>query len=237
MNHIAKKSAITIALVLIALLAFQAKAQWAVGVEAGYDYNSHHLNTQYAYDFRYEGRGGLTIGIPIEYRIFNWFAVRADLTYIERGFKMHRKYNETFQNRRDHYLSLPIMARFMFGSQRIKGFLHAGGYVGYWLKSSLDGCEMSLTSIFDGMENKNNGKVFYSYQKDYTFNPTRDNRFDAGLAGGIGVSYRILPRLEVEIEGRCYYGLTSTTKHYMKHVKQSRFNTTIAVLAGIKYCF
>ena len=238
MNKILKKTVTATGMLLLAFFATsQAKAQWKAGVEAGYDYNFYHINTQYAYDFRYEGRDGFTIGIPVEYGILDWLAVRADLTYLQRGYKMSRVYNETFQKRRDHYISLPIMARFTFGGSKVKGFLHAGGYVGYWLKSSLDGREESNTSDFDKLMNGEDGNVFYPYRHDYRFNSKRDNRFDAGVVGGIGVSYRVLPQLEIEVEGRCYYGLTSTTKDYMEYVKLPRYNTTVAVLAGVKYCF
>ncbi len=63
----------------------QAAAQWKVGLNAGYTYNSYSIDTQYAYDFNYDGLGGLTVGIPVEYGILDWLAVRADLTYLQRG--------------------------------------------------------------------------------------------------------------------------------------------------------
>lgn len=238
MDKIFSKTCILKFLMLLAsTTAYQAQAQWKVGVEAGYDYNFYHIDTHYAYDFRYDGRSGFTVGVPVEYGILDWLAVRADLTYLQKGYKMHRGYNETFQNRSDQYLSLPMMARFSFGDDKLKGFLHVGGYVGYWLKSHLKGCEISNSFNTDEVLNEEEGKIFYPYDKEYSFNSQRDNRFDAGLVGGVGVCYRVLPQLEVEMEGRCYYGLTSTTKNYMEYSKQPRYNTTIVILAGIKYCF
>ena len=228
----------TACMMLIAsLLPCGVAAQWKIGVEAGYDYNDYVINTQYAYDFHYEGRGGFTIGIPVEYGIFDWLGVRTDLTYVQKGYKMHRAYNETFQNRRDHYLVLPVMARFSFGGERLRGFLHAGGYIGCWLKSGLEGMEKTNATDFEEAMQGGIGSIFSCYDHSYSFNSTRDNRFDAGLAGGVGIAYRVMPRLEVEAEARCYYGLTSTTKDYMKHSRQPRYNTTIAIMAGVKYCF
>ena len=49
------------------LLPDRAAAQWKVGVSAGYAYNQYSIDTQYAYDFNFDGRGGLTVGIPVEY--------------------------------------------------------------------------------------------------------------------------------------------------------------------------
>ena len=37
-------------------------AKWYMGFMGGYDYNAYSIETNYAYDMRYKGRGGLTIG-------------------------------------------------------------------------------------------------------------------------------------------------------------------------------
>ena len=215
----------------------QAAAQWKVGLNAGYTYNSYSIDTQYAYDFNYDGLGGLTVGIPVEYGILDWLAVRADLTYLQKGHSMSRAYNPTYRDRRDHYLALPVMARFSFGGEKVRGFLHAGGYMGYWAKSWVQGMEESKSSILDDLMADKDPDVFVAYDHKYEFNSTRDNRFAAGLVGGVGLSYRIRPHIEVEAEGRCYYALTSITKDYMKHTKQPQYNTTFALQVGVKYCF
>lgn len=234
-----KRNKITIItfFLLSAIFPMHIAAQWKVGATAGYDYNLYSIDTQYAYDLNFSNRSGATVGILGEYGFKDWFGLRAELVYLQKGYKMDRLYNETSQNRRDHYLELPIMARFSFGSQKIRGFLHAGGYVGYWMNSRVKGVERSLTYNPDKQIDDEEANELYAYDKPYDFDSRRDNRFDAGLVGGIGVSYRVLPQLEVEIEGRCYYGLTSTTKDYMKYMKQPRYNTTVAILAGVKYCF
>lgn len=47
-----------------------ARAQWSVGVMADYDYNSYdYAKGGYAYDLRYEGRGGLSMSIPVQYAV------------------------------------------------------------------------------------------------------------------------------------------------------------------------
>ena len=164
----------------------QAAAQWKVGLNAGYTYNSYSIDTQYAYDFNYDGLGGLTVGIPVEYGILDWLAVRADLTYLQKGHTMSRVYDPTYRDRRDHYLSLPVMARFSFGGEKVRGFLHAGGYMGYWAKSRVQGMERSNSSILDDLLADKDPTVFVAYDHKYEFNSKRDNRFDAGLVGGVG---------------------------------------------------
>lgn len=219
------------------LLPDRAAAQWKVGVNAGYTYNHYSIDTHYAYDFNYDGRGGLTVGIPVEYGILDWLAVRADLSYLQKGYSMDRAYDQTCRDRRDHYLSLPVMARISFGSEKVRGFLHAGGYMGYWMKSRVKGVEQSVSSLLEDVFNDKDEGIFVAYDNEYTFNSTRDNRLDAGLVGGVGVCYRLCPRIELEAEGRCYYALTSIAKEYMKHTKQPQYNTTFALQVGVKYCF
>ena len=103
------------------LLPDRAAAQWKVGVSAGYAYNQYSIDTQYAYDFNFDGRGGVTVGIPVEYGILDWLAVRADFVYLQKGYSMQRAYDQGFRDRRDHYLSLPVMARFSFGGEKLRG--------------------------------------------------------------------------------------------------------------------
>lgn len=233
----AKKFILFTIIFISALFPMKMAAQWKVGAFAGYDHNHYVIDTQYAYDLNFKGRGGVTVGILGEYGFKDWLGVRAEFVYIQKGYKMDRLYDETWQQRRDNYLELPVMARFSFGSDKIRGFLHAGGYVGYWMNSRVKGSDMSLTYDPDKQIGHEDANEFYYYGRNYTFESRRDNRFDAGLTGGVGVSYRILPYLEVEAEGRCYHSLTSITKDYMKYSKQPQYNTTITLQVGVKYCF
>lgn len=234
----AKKIILFTIFFISALFPMKMAAQWKVGAFAGYDYNHYSIDTQYAYDLNFKGRNGVTVGILGEYGFKDWLGVRCELVYLQKGHKMERLYNETKQKQRDNYLELPVMARFSFGSDKIRGLLHAGGYVGYWMSSRIKGEEKSLTYNPDKqIEYEEEPNEIYSYNKSYVFDSKRDNRFDAGLVGGLGASYRVLPQLEVEVEGRCYYSLTSITKDYMQYSKQPRYNTTITIIAEVKYCF
>ena len=67
------------------LLPDRAAAQWKVGVNAGYAYNQYSIDTQYAYDFNFDGRGGLTVGIPVEYGILTGWRYVPTLSICKRG--------------------------------------------------------------------------------------------------------------------------------------------------------
>ena len=125
-----------------------ATAQWRVGVTAGYSHNRLDIDTGYAYDMRYEERGGFTVGLPVQYDFFDWLGVRAELTFVQKGHKMHHTeyYNGIYTDTRNNYLQLPVMANFSFGGKRVRGFLNAGGYIGGWLSSHREGLSYRLFS-------------------------------------------------------------------------------------------
>lgn len=211
-----------------------AAAQWRVGVTAGYSSNTLSMDTGYAYDLRYEARGGFTVGIPVQYDFFEWFGLRADLVFVQKGQKMHRTdiYNKLHTDTRNNYLQLPVMASFSFGGQRVRGFLNAGGYVGGWLSSRREGV---MLRFFSDEAGDDTGMISpenrYEFDERAPFDSRRDNRFEAGLVGGVGVSYRVAPRIEVQAEWRCYYALTDMQKNYMKF-QTPRYNTTFVVQVG-----
>lgn len=105
-----------------------ASAQWRVGLTAGYSRNTLDMDTGYAYDLRYEARDGFTVGIPVQYDFRDWFGLRADLVFVQKGQKMHRTdtYNAIHTDTRNNYLQLPVMASFSFGGERLRGFLKCG---------------------------------------------------------------------------------------------------------------
>lgn len=192
------------------------------------------MDTGYAYDMRYEERGGFTVGIPVQYDFFDWLGVRAEVSFVQKGHKMHRTdvWNKLHTDTRNNYLHVPVMARFSFGGQRVRGFLNAGGYIGGWLSSRRKG--LAYRYFGDGSDD-NSGWITpgnsYEFDEKVPFDSRRDNRFEAGLAGGIGVACRVAPRVEVEVEGRCYYALTDMQKAYMKF-QTPRYNTTFVIQAG-----
>lgn len=193
------------------------------------------MDTGYAYDMRYEERGGFTVGIPVQYDFFDWLGVRAEISFVQKGHKMHRTdvWNKLHTDTRNNYLHVPVMARFSFGGQRVRGFLNAGGYIGGWLSSHREG--LTFRWFGDESEDDVNGWITpgnsYEFDEKVPFDSRRDNRFEAGLAGGIGVACRVAPRVEVEVEGRCYYALTDMQKAYMKF-QTPRYNTTFVIQAG-----
>ena len=213
-------------LALALMSALTANAQWRVGVTAGADYNVHSMDLQYMNDFRMQGRWGATVGVTGQYDFTDWLGVRADLNWTQKNYRQYRTaLSEIDHKYRNNYLQLPVMASFSFGGDKLRGFCNLGAYAGYWLNSSRKGGDLSNFS----------GRT-YEFSEKMEFDSERDQRWDCGLVGGIGVEYRLCNHWGLQAEARYYYSTTSTRKQYMR-VKDYRYNNTTAIQLGAFYIF
>ena len=222
---------ILITVVLLATMTV-AKAQWQVGLTAGYSLNAMSTDTRYAYDLNYESRGGVAIGIPVAYSFNDWFALRADAQFVQKNFKMHRSgVFEGFRYKQlNSYFSLPVVAQFSFGGKRLRGFVNGGGYLGYWLSAHRKGITCNIDETGEDNGYYLNDKNIVAYSEKVDFDSRRDNRFDAGVTAGAGVEYRLTPLIGLTAEVRHYYGLTNMYKNTT--VGDPRYNTTWTFQAG-----
>ena len=218
-----------------------ARAQWSVGIMAGYDYNVYSVAKGYAYDYRYGGKGGLEVTVPVQYNCLEWLGLRADLSYLQKGHTMHRTgvYEGMWTDTRDHYLHVPLMLSFSFGGKKVRGWVDAGGYIGGWLSSWQKG----VASIPIGNEPDQEGAFkYYQDVRGYYFDEKvefldrRDQRFDAGLTGVAGVGWKVTPLVEVRLEGVCWYSLIDTASRTPDNVAP-RYNTTWAIRLGCAFHF
>ncbi|MBO4500071.1 MAG: PorT family protein [Bacteroidaceae bacterium] len=227
MFRIFEKSRCGVLLMGVALLLpLAAKAQWRLGVTGGADYNVFKMDKQYMTDFQINGRWGATAGISGQYEINDWLALRADLNWTQKNYRKNRVILSQIDYRyQNNYLQLPIMASFSTGGERLRGFCNLGIYAGYWLTSWREGSDNNIFSGFN-----------MPFSEKLVFNAESDQRFDFGLAGGIGLEYRIASHWAAQAEIRCYYSTVSTVRQYMR-VKDYRYNTTISAQLGIYYIF
>lgn len=217
-----------LSLFIVSLLcSIAASAQWRAGVTLGATSSSLVLDKQYQYDWRYKHRWGMEIGAVGQYNFNEWLGVRTELTYVQRGYRQYRTGNNagTDYKYRNNYLQLPVMASFSFGGSRLRGFVNAGVYGGYWLNGRVKG------SFYDLME-----PMKKDLEQDVELNSTRDKRWDFGYVGGLGLEYKCCDHIAAQLECRYYYSVTSITKDYM-HNKDYRYYNSIGVQATVFYLF
>lgn len=116
------------------------------------------------------GNGGLVF----RYSEQKCCAVQVELNYMQRGWGEGAEATETSEavnySRKLHYLELPFLMHIYFGSQTWRGFVNVGPQIGYCLKD-------------DGGKGAKQTEEVHQYA-------TIDNKFDWGIAGGLGAYCR-----------------------------------------------
>jgi len=210
---------------MITMLPLVAKGQWRVGVNVGADRNHYSVATNYQNDVKFQERWGFTMGVAGQYDVMDWLGVRAELDWTQKNYRRERIIiSDQSWNTQNNYLQLPVMASMSFGGQKWRGFCNAGVYGGYWMNSYLKGSD---TNSFTDLS--------YNVNQKYEFIDEKDQRWDFGYVGGIGLEYRFAKKWAAQVEARYYYSVTSANKSNV--VKDNRYNSTLALQAGIFYCF
>lgn len=217
------KRLITFIALVLPSLAF---AQWRVGVNGGATYNHSTISKHYMTDYQWKDRWGVTLGVMGQYDVNDWLGVRAELDWTQKNYRLTRQIFSVLDYKYvNNYLQLPVMASFSFGGKQLRGFCNAGVYGGYWLTSGREGTDFN-----------NSSEKAYEFSEDIKFNSERDQRFDFGFVGGIGLEYRFCQRWAAQVEMRYYYSTVSTQKDYMR-LSDPRYNSTLGVQAGLWYSF
>ena len=204
-------------------------AQWSVGAYGGVSSTTIDRSQAGRIDETYSSLLGHNFGAKATYAVNPWFAIRADLNVMQRNHRLQRHLDYISPVYTDHvntYLTLPLMADFSFGVERLHGHLLLGGFAGYWLYQRVRGTTYGMTDY----------EVFFNdfdEQRPFT---SKDYRFDAGLLGGMALSYSLNSRIDLSLDGLLYYDLVSHHKGY-PHLQDYRYLTTGTLTLGISYKF
>ena len=211
---------------LALMLPMMAFAQWRVGVNGGADMNHFIIDKQYQTDYQYKDRWGVTMGVMGQYDITDWVGVRVELDWTQKNYRQKRENLQICDYKYvNNYLQLPVMGSFSFGGEKLRGFCNLGIYTGYWLNSNRKGTDFNTLT-----------ETNYDFSEKVEFMDERDRRWDFGFVGGAGVEYRFASHWAAQVELRYYYSTVSTVK-VNDLVKDYRYNSTMALQAGIWYRF
>lgn len=194
----------------------------SVGVNGGYILS----NINYMPTVPQSMLGGMTGGLTVRYTCEKYFksicAVVAEVNYAQIGWKediltmkdepvpLHTDPSQTLRySRKMNYVQVPLLARLGWGRERngFQAFFQIGPQIGFFLNESTE-------TNFDVTQ-----PAFNPSSPDYQYKGLRasnvvaqdtmavENKFDYGIAGGLGIelSHRHLGHFI--LEGRYYYGL------------------------------
>ena len=217
------KKTLTMLVLMLPMMVF---AQWRVGINGGGDLNHFIIDKQYQTDYQFKDRWGGTVGIMGQYDIADWAGIRFELDWMQKNYRQTRETLKVYDYKYvNNYLQLPVMGSFSFGGPKVRGFCNLGIYGGYWLNSSRKGFD------YNALTQKG-----YDFTEKVEFYDDRDRRWDFGFVGGAGLEYRFASHWAAQVELRYYYSTVSTTK-VNDVAKDYRYNSTLALQAGLWYCF
>lgn len=204
-----------------------AMAQWSAGMRGGWTSTTISRYDAGRMDEAYSALGGFEAGLQLRRTVNPWLAVRAGLGIMQRSHRMDRNLNYIDPVYTEHintYLVLPVVADFSFGGERLRGHMLAGAYAGYWTGERRRGTTFWMTDYYVYFEP-------FDEQREFT---AEDQRLNAGVAFGAGLSYPLGSRLEVAAEALYHYDLTS---HHngSPHLADPRYLNTLSISLNVNY--
>jgi hypothetical protein len=219
-------------------------AQFSIGVSAGYTKNYLITNVSNLVSTQYNPLPGFSASIPVTYSIADWFAIKATPGFMQKNYQMQRTgfYQGVYQNNTNGYVQLPVMGHFSFGGNKLRGFVDAGGYAGYWLSAHIKGVMPNILNppaYSNTTSNQQPNNVFdeftpYNYNEKYQFDNTKDKKLELGVLAGAGISYQLNDTYQLFAEATYFESLTDQQKNY-ETGQVPRFNQTYVFSLGFLY--
>ena len=198
------------------------RKDFAVGVNGGYVLS----NVDFVPKVPQGYQGGMTGGLTLRYTCEKYFksicAVVAEVNYAQIGWKedildmkdqpvpLHTDPSQTLRySRKINYLQVPVLARLGWGRERngFQAFFQLGPQIGVYLNDEID-------ENFDARQ-----PAFNPMSKEYQYTNKRashvmaqdtmaiEDKFDYGIAAGLGLEFSNRHVGHFLLEGRYYYGL------------------------------
>lgn len=142
-------------------------------------------------------------GFIFQYNFKNFLSLKSGLSYQRKGYQANNTiFTDAFGNvigggktiSRFDYLTFPVLVKASFG-KKVSFFVNAGPYVGYLLTKT-DRTKVGSEEHIYTTDLKNSGY----------------NRWDFGIASGIGVAIPIRTYWVISVEARNYSGLMDITE-------------------------
>ena len=201
-----------------------ANAQFGIGLKGGADVNTVTRSMAGRVDVTYHEKTGFDYGLILGYQFNEWFALRADVEILSRFHSMKRNLpiiKGVYTDYKNQYLTLPLMADFSFGGEKLRGHFMMGGFVSYWITANVSGNTFNIYEEIMPFDEKVEFNEFH-------------NRVVAGLVAGPGLSLALFENIVLELDALFYYDLIS----YMKINEISpepRYNNTASLTLGVIY--
>ena len=171
---------------------------------------------------------GVTFGVVARYMEENHFGLIAEVNMTQRGWRENFEGAPFKYSRTLTYIQIPLMTHIFFGNRHVKGFFNLGPEVGYMLGSH-------ISADFDYLNHASVPNFPGHNRVTEQMSMEISNKFDYGIAAGVGIEFVAAGRHSIFIEGRYYYGLGNI----FPAAKRDYFSAsrTMAIEATVGYMF
>lgn len=209
-----KLSLIAISLIFVSELS----AQTYAGLKGGYTMSN--ISFTPVEDTKMLFGNGFDLGLSIKHYNAKYVGFQAELYSTKRGFRKPTDETNNFSYRRiNTYIELPMFIQFRLNLKFAYIHVNAGPYIAYLL-SAEEGDNTSGSFKMEKIE----------------FNVLRDNRFDYGLMGGLGLSYDFRWGT-IQADARVSYGFADLYDHSYKGMPSQSISVTQNVTVAYFYRF
>ncbi|MCM1139564.1 MAG: PorT family protein [Duncaniella sp.] len=222
------KISITCLILFIASFAAFAQRQYspnlAIGAKGGVTMSKMSFSPEVHQKFT----NGVTMGVTARYTEENHFGIIAEVNFTQRGWAEDFAEDEAPEftySRTLSYLQVPLLTHIYFGSKKFRGFVNLGPEFGYMIGSS-------ISANFDYENYKNISGFPLGYRTNEQLNMEVQNKFDYGIAVGIGAEWIIKRKHSFFLEGRYYYGLGNIYKASKRDFFGASRNMSIEITLG-----
>lgn len=139
------------------------------------------------------------LGVTFRYIEENHFGLIGEVNYVRRGWKENFE-DLPFQYTRNlDFIEIPVLAHIYFG-RRARFFVNAGPQLGFRIGES-------VSSNFDPYDTSSIPDFPNTNRRNDQMTEKVTQKFDYGVAAGLGAEFSINRKNIVSLEGRFYYGL------------------------------
>lgn len=168
---------------------------FSVGVKGGATFSQ----MQFVPSVRQNMTPGFAGGIMVRYTEEKLFGLVGEINVTQRGWAEDFRGAPFSYSRHLTYLQIPLLTQIRFGWKRVKLFVNLGPEAGWMLGNNIKAdFDYRNTAAVSGFPTDRHAE-----QLDMKV----DNRFDYGIAGGLGVEFFVAKRHSLLLEGRFYYGI------------------------------
>lgn len=222
-NKMSKLKVATIACILLLLGGIQAKAQvgetrniFSIGGNLAVNMNT----VSFTPTIKQNSYMGMAGGFTVRYISEKYFAMicgaQLEINFSQRGWEEKFEEGSTNSYKRSmNYVEIPFLAHIAFGSEPtgFQFFIHAGPQIGILLSE-----KESFSDPFDPTHTVN-----YQYGKKV------NNKFEYGIAAGLGIEWKTKKAGNFLLEGRYYFGLSDFYSNSKKDYFDRSAHGTISI--------